>query len=289
MILARVKSIFSSMLFFMDRKIEVKEGLIILAPPGHRLKEYREVHPQYDQFLGELAAVLPPQSIVIDIGANIGDSLTLMAACNPNLNFLCVEPDPFFLNYLKKNMQTVLNSEFTGEVEVLQSFAGSPKSGSLVGGATTKVFKTSDASSGHVFSSLGELADLAQEKFKSQNVKLVKIDVDGYDWEVLDSGMDFIAKDTPIIFFEAMVIHSAGLDGLIGAVRRLQELNYSFALFDNFGNFVFETNIHTTVSQLFSYTFPGGAKPPSPIPYFDVLAVPSVEMASLLRNLNLTP
>jgi FkbM family methyltransferase len=288
-VLARVKSIISSILFFRDRKIEIKKGLTILTPPGHRLKEYREVHPRYDKFLGELSAILPSQSVVLDIGANVGDSLALMGASNPNLNVLCVEPDPYFLRYLKKNMQIVLNNEFKGEIEVVKSFAGSPKSGSLVGGATTKVFKTSDAGVVQIFSTLEELAHLALEKFESPKVKLVKIDVDGYDWEVLDSGMDFIAKDNPIIFFEALIIHADGLEGLGKTVESLHALDYSFGLFDNFGNFVLESNLPTVINQLFSYTFLQEAKSSSPIQYFDVLAVPSKEMPSLLRHLNLIP
>jgi len=226
---------------------------------------------------------------VLDIGANVGDSLALIGASNPNLNVLCVEPDPYFLRYLKKNMHIVLNSEFEGEIEVVESFAGSPKSGSLVGGATTKVFKRSDAGVVQIFSTLEELAHLALEKFESPKVKLVKIDVDGYDWEVLDSGMDFIAKDNPIIFFEALVIHADGLEGLGNTVESLHALDYSFGLFDNFGNFVLESNLLTVINQLFSYTFLQDAKSSSPIQYFDVLAVPSKEMPSLLRRVNLIP
>jgi len=288
-VLARIKSILSSILFFRDRKVEIKKGMTIFTPPGHRWKEYREVHPRYDRFLGELAAILPSQSVVIDIGANVGDSLALMGASNPNLNVLCVEPDPYFLRYLNKNVQIVLNSEFKGEIEVVKSFAGSPKSGSLVGGATTKVFKTSDAGLDQFFSTLEELADVALERFETPKVKLIKIDVDGYDWEVLDSGMDFIAKDNPIIFFEALVIHAEGLDGLGNTVESLRALDYSFGLFDNFGNFVLESNLPTVLNQLFSYTFPQVAKSSSPIQYFDVLAAPSKEMPSLLRRVNLIP
>lgn len=285
-ILARVKSILSSLLFFRDRKVKIKNGLTISTPPGHRLKEYQEVHPRYDKFLGELASVLPPQSVVIDVGANVGDSLALMGAYNPGLKFLCVEPDPNFMSYLAKNVQKLLSSEFKGEIEVSNSFVGHQKSGALVGGATTKAFERGAGGFTETFLTLGELGKSAKIRFKSPLVKFIKIDVDGYDWEVIDSGLDFIAEDSPIIFFEALVLNEEGRQGLKATVESLQALNYSFALFDNYGSFILESNLATVINQLISYTFRQEGKTASPIQYFDILAASDHEMREILGSLN---
>jgi FkbM family methyltransferase len=276
-------------MFFRSRKVRLPNGLTILTPPGHRLKEYQEVHPRYDRFLGELAAVLPPESVVIDIGANVGDSVALMGSSNPNLKILCVEPDAFFLRYLAKNVKRLLRSGFRGTIEVVQSFAGTSKTGCLVGDATTKVFESVDGGPPLPFSTLKELATLALGVFKSPRIELIKIDVDGYDWEVLDSGMDFVAQDNPLIFFEALCLDRKGLTGLAATVENLSALHYSFALFDNFGNFVIESNEHRVINQLVSYTFSPHLASSIPINYFDVLAAPAELMPPLLSRLGLRP
>ncbi|MEI7464384.1 MAG: hypothetical protein WCJ87_03490 [Burkholderiales bacterium] len=50
----------------------------ILMPKNHRLAEYKKRHRLYDQFLPHLARYLPTGGVVVDIGANVGDTLAAM-------------------------------------------------------------------------------------------------------------------------------------------------------------------------------------------------------------------
>jgi tRNA G46 methylase TrmB len=106
--LVRLKTIFLGIIG-LRRNFRVSLDVAIKLPPGHELPEYREVYPKYDTFLGKLARILPPGSTVIDIGANVGDLLASMITQNKELNFLCIEPDSLFFEYLVSNSKRLIH------------------------------------------------------------------------------------------------------------------------------------------------------------------------------------
>ena len=80
-------------------------------PAEHALPEYKKFHKNYDRFLPHLVKYFnSAKYTVVDIGANIGDSLAGMIEKNSKLNFICIEADNNFYDYLKKNLQIIKNS-----------------------------------------------------------------------------------------------------------------------------------------------------------------------------------
>jgi tRNA G46 methylase TrmB len=55
---------------------------------------YQRAHPKYDRFLPHLVKYFnSAKYIVVDIGANVGDSLAGMIEKNSKLNFINPSPD----------------------------------------------------------------------------------------------------------------------------------------------------------------------------------------------------
>jgi hypothetical protein len=68
--------------------------------------------------------------------------------------------------------------------------------------------------------------------------RLIKIDTDGADFEIISSSMDVIAKSHPVLYFEyTLAERKDSLPASIAAITRLSEAEYSrFLVYDNFGN-----------------------------------------------------
>ena len=71
----------------------------------HRLPDYQRDHPKYDKFLPFFVKYLPNNSIVVDVGSNVGDTVVGMCQKNPNLEYLCIEADKKYFNDLLKNVK----------------------------------------------------------------------------------------------------------------------------------------------------------------------------------------
>ena len=64
----------------------------------HKLQDLQRNYPYYDKFLNHFVKYLPSGSIVVDVGANVGDTLLSMVSSNSKLEYLCIEADDnFFL------------------------------------------------------------------------------------------------------------------------------------------------------------------------------------------------
>ncbi|MHA7293563.1 FkbM family methyltransferase [Arthrobacter sp. HLT1-21] len=147
-------------------------------------------------FLRQLKAILRPGSLVIDVGANIGNH-SLFFAIECACRVIAYEPVSSTADILNRNID--LNFSY-GLIEprriALGAAAGSARLKRLpennVGGAQL----VSDG-----FGSI-PLSSLDQEYF-DMPVSLIKIDAEGMDFEVLSGGMDLIERDRPLLSFEA--------------------------------------------------------------------------------------
>jgi hypothetical protein len=78
----------------------VIQGRPIVLSADSRLPEIKERYPTYDGFLPCLAKNLSG-GWIIDIGANVGDSLYSLLDAK-NTRFVCVEPENEFFELLKQ-------------------------------------------------------------------------------------------------------------------------------------------------------------------------------------------
>ena len=110
------------------------------------------------------------------------------------------------------------------------------------------------------------------------SIRLLKSDVDGFDYDVLDSASEVLSTQSPILFFECDFRDEAQRTGYFSTIGRLDRLGYSnWVAFDNYGEVVLQTTDCTDITQLLEYVWRQKQhRSTRTIYYFDVLA--SVEL-----------
>ncbi len=137
-----------------------------------------------------------PMLRVIDVGANVGDTLALICEACPSATVLCVEGDPAFFGFLSRNAAAFGASAFCEN-----SFLGTGaeiKAEIKTKGGTSLLTGAKGGTSLRTLS-LRELLDLYPAFFRSD---LIKVDTDGFDALILDAGMDLLGEQGPLIFAE---------------------------------------------------------------------------------------
>jgi FkbM family methyltransferase len=221
----------------------------LVLPPGHLLGTYQRQHPRYDRFLPHLAAQLAAGDGVIDVGANCGDTLAAMVVANPALRFLCIEPDPAFIAYFERNLSALRAQWPALEVQLAASLVGREvTSAALEGSGGTKHAKP--GAGGMAASTLDSL--LAAQAFAA--VRLLKSDVDGFDWDVLNSAAELLRREQPLLFFECHFADAAQRTGYERLVTSLTGLGYRhWTVFDNFGEVLLPAAAPEQLPGLFDY------------------------------------
>jgi len=222
------------MLFRFPLKYKIN-GVELWLPPEHLLPLYQAKFPLYDRFLPFLAFSLPTKSIVIDVGANVGDTSVPLFDANPSLRFLCIEPDDYYFKFLSKNTAN------KGGSFVLRKSLISTKSETftLKGEGGTKTAKTNmEGSMRH--ESLDSLVNVSI----SDQISLIKTDTDGWDYDVILSGLNTIKSFKPLIFSEFQLINLSSINSYIEAIEMLREAGYEQAfIFKNVGHYYGSKNL----------------------------------------------
>ena len=81
--------------FSINQKIKIGR-LLLTLPPYHLFSLYKKRYKKYDNFLVHLAKNLKNKDSLIDVGANVGDTLFQIISKNNNFNYYCIEGDKFF-------------------------------------------------------------------------------------------------------------------------------------------------------------------------------------------------
>jgi FkbM family methyltransferase len=217
------------------------------------LPTYIHRHKKYDRFLPFLVSKIRNYGLVVDVGANVGDTLVAMATNNPNLQYLCLEPDWKFFQYLELNSTSVKEKFPETKISLKREFVGiNVNEVSLTGKFGTK-HATSKTSAAQTFSSKS-LDSILEEMDLSGGVILLKSDVDGFDWDVLDSSINAIKRSEPILFFEVAIIEGGQIENYKRTLKTVQLAGYDFwYIFDNFGQFIFHSQDLSLVFQMLDY------------------------------------
>jgi FkbM family methyltransferase len=217
------------------KKIKVG-GLLLKSHEPHYLALYKKLYPKYDEILPNLVTFLDSPEWVVDIGANIGDSVAAMIQKNSKVKYFCIEGDVGFYDDLKINVNRILQIYKGSTILTNNSIVGSAiKAGTLRGSGGTKSLSQTSIELGIGTKSIDELVKISEIK----KVVLIKSDVDGYDFDVINSGLGVIVRDKPILFFEVFPLTVFSRDGYLRLIENLAELGYlNFLIFDNFGNLV---------------------------------------------------
>jgi len=175
-------------------------GVDMVLPRRHLLPYMAREGSPYAQNLVDLAVLLgrtTPDLVVLDVGANVGDSALLIldrVACR----VVCVEGDPEWLTFLERN---VGHRDDVAIAPVLISGDGEEQLVSIVhaDSGTSQVVRASEATGGLHTVPAGQLAEMHPEL---ERVRLVKSDTDGFDVELVKSFARTFRASRPVLFFE---------------------------------------------------------------------------------------
>ena len=245
----------------------------IELPAEHLLPEYQRQHAQYDKFLPILVKYLEQKSIVVDIGANVGDSLAAMVEQNIDVSYICIEADDFFFQFLEKNVLTVKHAIEGVNVEIIQALVGKSISGVYLEGKDGSKHAVKSLDGGITSQPLDEIL------LNVPRISLLKSDVDGFDYDVIDSSMGLIQKYKPILYFECQYADEIQRAGYLHTITQLNALGYGdWTVFDNFGAKMLRTENVEIVLQMLNYVWNQNIKNSTrTIYYLDILVVQKSE------------
>jgi FkbM family methyltransferase len=208
---------------------------VLLAPPEHRLDVYRAANPLYDRrlpLLARLVGAAAPGCVIIDVGANIGDTVALCRMAGCDAPFIAVEPSPQYFALLEENRKA-LPSLFKN-VHALRAFIGAGTEHlSLVAGAGTAHVQINYRTANPDTAS--DTPTLPLSQVTEQEVSLIKIDTDGYDAIILSASVEFLRRARPVIWAEAEVSDPADEQRWSQLCTDLAESHPHMCIFDNFG------------------------------------------------------
>jgi FkbM family methyltransferase len=218
----------------------------ITLPPGHKLDEYQKAFLNYDRKLPVIAALVDakyPGAVIMDIGANIGDSAVAIRSVVGG-PIVCVEGNSAFLPYLHANLKLL-----QGINRVIPSFIRS------VGTDLGFEIRTTNGTAHLAHSNAPKLRknsahtvtvrEMLAKNVDLGPVKLFKTDTDGSDFSILLGSLDCLAIDKPVLFFEfdPLIGNSTPLDA-IAAVESLAKIGYrSVVIYDNYGNYLISAEL----------------------------------------------
>lgn len=140
------------------------------------------------------------QSVCIDVGAHKGEILDLIIKKSPNKKHFAFEPIPLFYNGLKE--------KYGDSIQVfpyaLSDIEGSStfqfvKNAPAYSGIKQRDYKVKNPEIEKINVDLKKLDDVIPE---NQHIDLIKIDVEGAEFQVLKGGVRTIQKSKPLIIFE---------------------------------------------------------------------------------------
>jgi FkbM family methyltransferase len=247
---------------------------------------YRRSFHLYDTALAQIASVLRakyPALHAIDIGANFGDTAAVIRE-SAEIPVLCIEGDPVLLPLLKENA-----ARLGPGVVIEPSFVGPNGTAANLDladdlGRNTCLIEAIDAE-GSV--KLRELQTILADHPEFGDAKLLKIDTEGFDFDIIRQSLGFIQRSKPVVFFEYAPHFRPGEPGCgLETIQALVNVGYSdFIYYDNFGNFLLHCDSSNQImfSDLDEY-LASNRRHGVAVFYFDICALHK-EDADLLSNI----
>lgn len=221
-----------------------KVGKYSITMPGNNtLSRTYALYPDFNSQLGRLAAAIAkkyPGITVVDIGANVGDTIAIIKS-EVEVPVIGIEGDDITYSFLEKNAEQFSN------VTVVKTFLGDKKQEIKAEldsiGTNTAIVPSESGTRTISFKTLDEV--LGEERFENVNVKLIKLDIEGFDTIVLRGSYEVIKRSQPVLFFEYNrdVMNTINEDGL-STLLSFNEYGYNkIAFFDYMGRLLLVTSM----------------------------------------------
>jgi FkbM family methyltransferase len=139
-------------------------------------------------------------STFLDVGANIGATASMVRLIHPDANIVCLEPSPKAFHYLQKNADPHMRlfNVAAGRQEGVVDFY---EADFLAGSSLNKKLDGYDDQRKTIPVEISSLDRLCADH-DIRDVKLVKIDVEGFEFDVLKGAEAIIKRDDPVFVCE---------------------------------------------------------------------------------------
>ena len=240
---------FQDRMYFRQGSARVRVGNFELdAPANHALFGFLKSQPYRDLSVGVIAKYVSakyPNSSIVDIGANIGDTAAMIAT-HSNHKLILVEPSDYFFGFLERNIH-----QFPNEVVLKKTLVSTGRSlaGSLhYRGGTAYFDESPDGEMQFKTERLDEICD--------SNTRFIKVDTDGFDVEILAAGLEWLASQHPAILFENTVDNEKDLASTNALFDELGNIGYrNFVVWDDAGFHLISTTSIEGLKDLNRYLF----------------------------------
>ena len=218
------------------------DGFMLDMGENHNLSLIQKKYLMYDKFtpfLGVLADKCVKSGWIIDVGANVGDTVAGMIR-HTNQSILCVEPTKKFFDLCKKNIE-MFGVDYSERVKLTNAYIAlnlNSRYYSDVNNGTAVKVESKSIGEAPTYT-LEEL--LKVEKISLSSVSLVKVDTDGYDSECIMSIGSRLKDVAPLLYWENQIDTDGQFDLYLQMINYLKSCGYiKFFVFDNFGNYLCE-------------------------------------------------
>lgn len=171
-------------------------GVELALPMSHDLP-YNSRYPYYNKPLAYIVRRLYREHgeklKVIDVGANIGDTAALVKFY-ADVQILCIEGNELFANLLYRNTFAM------NGISVCECYIGERENGVTETRKRGTIALTETAEPEGILTRTFDWVIGSNPEFA--DAKLLKIDTDGFDPQIIRSAENFIRKAKPVIFFE---------------------------------------------------------------------------------------
>ncbi|MBV9988528.1 MAG: FkbM family methyltransferase [Chitinophagaceae bacterium] len=248
---------------------KVKVGNYFVDMPGNnpQISNYK-YEPQVNSQLGRLSACIAakyPELTVIDVGANVGDTIAVIKTAM-DLPVIGIEGDDISYKFLERNTR-----QFSG-VTIIKEFLGEKKQTLKVelekGGWNTTLVPSETTGKELTLRTLDEV--LSASGLADRSLKLLKVDCEGFDTIIIRGATSLLQQHRPVIYFE---YNKSNMDAIkedgFSTLLSLEQYGYhSVILFDNKGRFLL--NIDMAQRELLRQLHHYADENDSEIAYYDV-------------------
>lgn len=222
----------------------VTVGKFPIQMPGNNIQLINyQLYPDLNIQLGRLAAAIYkkyPGMTVIDVGANVGDTIAVLKSA-VEVPVIGVEGDDTSFQFLEKNVIQFSN------VFIVKTFLGEKTQETKVSmdksGWNNTIIPDAGGTQQITLKTLDEV--ISSGSFGKADIKLLKVDVEGFDTIVLRGAAAIIHQHKPVLFFEynrenMIAINEHGLSTILS----FREEGYrKIAFFDHKGTLVAATDL----------------------------------------------
>lgn len=247
----------------------VKVGKFPIRMPGNSLQLINyQLYPELNIQLGRLAKAIfkkYPGMSVIDVGANVGDTIAVLKSAI-DVPVIAVEGDDICYEFLTEN------SRQFRDISIIKSYLGEKSQHINVNlensGWNTTIIPGENGNNQIDFRTLDEV--ILSAGFADRQIKLLKVDVEGFDTIVLRGSTDIIEKHKPVLFFEynrknMKVINENGLFTILSFAGSGYD---KIVFFDHKGNLVLAADMQNAEIITYMHNYISSEK--NLLAYYDI-------------------